>query len=493
MKRYIFCKFNKKFLSILILFVMVFAMFAFIPNLMIKSYATTYTYKKDSNNLPSDFDSKYPGYQSLLQNLTAEHPNWTFNLYETDLDWDVVINNEYLGHGTSPKNLVPSDYKDEWICSICGRTGYDATGRWHCASRGAIEYVMDPRNSMNDTNIFQYLLLSFDNNITQEQVNNMASNIEYLNTNEIKTAIYEAGKEVDINPFYIIGKILQEQGSNGSVLCAGKGYHGQYEGVYNLFNIGASGNGNDEVILNGLKYANEKGWTTPKASILGGIGLVESFIKRGQRTLYYQKFNVTYAPYFQSQYAQNIFDSQSIGQILKKYYSNANLIDSNFTFEIPLYKNMPSSVLSPSISSVQGELAYVNANGSLALRDAPNGNVIAHVPEGSQVVITRRATDKVGGYFWDQVASPKGTGYMAREAEDGSKTYLVVIGNSDLSGKGDCNGDSIVDSMDLYNIIQHILGNKILENDCFVAADTNQDNNIDSMDMYNVIQIILRK
>ena len=59
--------------------------------------------------------------------------------------------------------------------------------------------------------------------------------------------------------------------------------------------------------------------------------------------------------------------------------------------------------------------------------------------------------------------------------------------------KGDCNGDGKSDSMDMYQIIQHILGNTLLQEEYFMAVDTNSDSKIDSMDMYNVIQIILNK
>ena len=220
-------------------------------------------------------------------------------------------------------------------------------------------------------------------------------------------------------------------------MCSGQGYNGQFIGYYNLFNVKASGNGIEEVILNGLSYAKECGWDTPKKSIEGGIGLIKNYITRGQDTLYYQKFNVTYSPYYANQYAQNIFDSQSIGQRLKGYYMKADLIESNFIFEVPLYMNMPSSpVKSPSISSVEGELAYVNAIGGLALRASPGGDTIAYVSEGAQIVITKRATDKSSdGYYWDQVSTPNGTGYMAREAKDGSKTYLVVIKQYEISGE----------------------------------------------------------
>lgn len=556
-KRNLICKLNTKILCVLILFVLIYITASFVPQTLNISYGATYTYTKNSNNLPSDFEQKYPGYIALVQAIVASHPNWTFKLYETGLTWEATINSEYQNHTDSIKNVVPSNYSNEWICSICGREEQD-TGRWYCASRQAIEHVMDPRNSLNDANLFQYLQLSNDKSITKDQVAQMASKISYLNNQSIIDAIYEVANDPDynINPFYIIGKILQEQGSGASALCSGQGYKGQYVGYYNLFNVGASGKGEEAVILNGLAYAKSQGWDTPKKSIMGGIGLVKRYIKRGQDTLYYQKFNVTYKPYYVNQYAQNLFDAQSIGSILKGYYKDAGLLDSSFTFVIPLYTNMPSAPCkSPSISSSEtGELAYINANGGLKLKDEPNGSSIAIISEGTQVLITERATSKIGGYYWDKVSTPRGTGYMAREASDGSKTYLVVIGSNkndnitepdenniitsepgttantikkkysdavivDKNGNeitgdtlvgtgakvkidgvekytivklGDCDGDGKINSMDMYNIIQHMLNKITIQNEFFKAIDTNHDKKIDSMDMYNIIQIILK-
>lgn len=75
-----------------------------------------------------------------------------------------------------------------------------------------------------------------------------------------------------------------------------------------------------------------------------------------------------------------------------------------------------------------------------------------------------------------------GTGY---KMIDGEKEYTIIV-------SGDVTGDGKVDSMDMYNIIQHILGTTLLEENYFLAANTNNDEIIDSMDMYNVIQIILK-
>lgn len=214
-KLYTLKKVNNKVLCILILFVMIYTLCAFMSCITIKSYGVTYTYSKSLNDLPQNFNDIYPGYKLLLENLVSKHPNWSFKLYETGLDWDTVINSEYQGHGTSPKNLVPSSYSSAWICPICGTRNYDTSGRWYCASRPAIEHVMDPRNTLNDSSVFQYLQLSNDKNITKEQVATMASNISYLNNQKLIDAIYEVANDpnYNINPFYIIGKILQEQGS----------------------------------------------------------------------------------------------------------------------------------------------------------------------------------------------------------------------------------------------------------------------------------------
>lgn len=499
-KRNLIRKLNTKILCILILFVLIYITTNFTPQTLNVSYGATYTYTKNSNNLPSNFEQKYPGYISLIQSLVKAHPNWNFKLYETGLSWEATINSEYQNHVDSIKNVVPSNYSKAWICSICGKKEQD-TGSWYCASRQAIEHVMDPRNSLNDANLFQFLQLSNDKSITKSQVSQMASKISYLNNQSIIDAIYEVANDPDynINPFYIIGKILQEQGNGASALCSGKGYNKQYVGYYNLFNVGASGKGEEAVILNGLAYAKSQGWDTPKKSIMGGIGLVKRYINRGQDTLYYQKFNVTYKPYYANQYAQNLFDAQSIGSILKGYYKNAGLLDSSFTFVIPLYTGMPSSPCkSPSISdSETGELAYINANGGLKLKDAPNGNTIAIINEGTQVLITQRATSKIGGYYWDKVSTPRGTGYMAREASDGSKTYLVVVGSNknDNISEPNSNNQIITEPGATVNTIKKKYSNAVIvdKNGKEITGDTlvgtGAKVKIDGVEKYTIIKL----
>ena len=64
--------------------------------------AAQYTEKYTNS---TSFDSeKYPGYTTLLNSLKQAHPNWTFTILYTGLDWNQVIKNETTAvHG---RNLI---------------------------------------------------------------------------------------------------------------------------------------------------------------------------------------------------------------------------------------------------------------------------------------------------------------------------------------------------------------------------------------------------
>lgn len=207
-----------------------------------------------------------PGYKTLIQNVLSSHPTWTIKLLDTQLVWDTVINNEYTGHGTSPKNLVPannSNYSGNWICPICGTRAYD-NGNWYCASRSAIEYMMDPRNSLNNNDVFQFQDLS-SSSASRESIQQMVAGT-FINNDECITAILTAATTNSISPYHLVSRILQEQGTTGSTLGLGiEDPVGSGIKYYNLFNIGAAGNSSATIIANGLAKAKEKGWTSMRS------------------------------------------------------------------------------------------------------------------------------------------------------------------------------------------------------------------------------------
>ena len=384
-------------------------------------------------------ENKYPGYKTLVQKLKAEHPSWNFQFYFTELEWEEVIVSECQGHGKSPMNLSPANdsrYDGMWICPFCQKEIFDS-GKWYCASEYAIKYMMDPRNSINNSDIFQFQDLS-SNEVNRKNIENMVSGT-FLDDEEVINAVIKASNDYGINGYYIVARILQEQGENGSTLSLGNGYNGNYVGIYNFFNFGATGNGtSDSVIMNGLKYAYNQGWNTKTKAIIGGAELIaKKYIALGQNTLYFQKFNVVTENMYSHQYMQNILAAQNEGTKLRKEYQNIDSsLTSTYTFLIPVYENMPKKACDRPLTSEELNVptidATVNVNGSLKLRALPlvSGRLLNSISNGVVVKIFQRAAKKSeDGYYWDKVITPSGSyGYMARESLDGSKTYLITNG-----------------------------------------------------------------
>ena len=430
-------KYVMNFLSIMLIITLILYT---VINLIIcgnKSFAAiNQTQSTDINSIDSN---KYPQIKEMLQTLKSQHPNWNFKILYTDIDWNEAIANEYVGHNDKPRNLAPannSKYDSTWRCAVCGNTTYD-NGNWYCASEAALAYMMDPRNSANYSDVFQFMQLSYADCSTAS-IKKMASNT-FLNNDSYINTLIDAAKKYNVNPYYLVGRILQEQSKNGSALSDGKGYNGQYVGYYNVFNIGASGNGKNTIILNGLKRAQAKGWNSIEKAITGGTEVIaESYISKGQDTLYFQKFDVENSDgnLYWHQYMQNILAAQSEGSTLRKTFESAGAVDANYTFIIPLYKNMPvTKAVRPSESNTPAttDLVKVNVNKTLSLRSGASKSFSKVGTLYKDEIITRisKASTKVDGTYWDYVMKSDGTkGYAARETYDYEpeyKLYLVPV------------------------------------------------------------------
>lgn len=389
-----------------------------------KSYAADMAKGTLSRDIDGLDENLYPGYKQLINNLRAKHSNYTFLLYYTGLDWNEVLAAEYQGHGYSPKNLfqIGTKYNGMWICPICGNKAYD-NGSWCCASLESLAYMMDPRNSINESDLFQFKDLA-GSDVSYDDIARVVSGYgSYLNNSEAIQAIVDASATYNINGYFLVAKIINEHGKNGSTLSNGKGYNGNYVGVYNYFNIGATGSGSANIINSGLSYAQRQGWTSIRASIFGGASVVKnSYIDTySQNTFYYQKFNVSGRSDLAShQYQQNILAAQSQGSSLKSYYGSSTT-PREYVFIIPLYKNMPKTACARPDVSKANSITYENGvvqnvTTSLKVRASANGIAIGALNNGEKIKILQRASTQVGGYYWDLIVSERdGTyGYAAR-------------------------------------------------------------------------------
>lgn len=383
---------------------------------------------------------KYPGYKELIEKMKAAHPTWNFKIFYTGLDWNQVIKNETTAyHG---RNLVSSTRPSSWICSICGDKHYD-NGSWRCASEAAVAYFMDPRNSINDSYIFQFENLSFNGAIQNvEGVQKIVNQIKYMagtavtytTTDGTKATlnksyaqiIMEAAQEAGISPYHLAARIKQEQGSGNSPGSTASGTYGDYVGYYNFLNIKASGTTETEVIVNGLKHAKNNGWTTPEIAIKEGAKvLAKNYINDGQDTLYLQKFDVDNSDgtlyYFQ--YMQNVSASKTEGTTVRSTYEELGLLSSSIDFVIPVYENMPETACSEPVEAgiVTQNIKIKGTNVNVRSAASTTSEILTTVNTGDILLKIETATTTAEGIYWDKVVLSDGRkGYISR-------SYIIDI------------------------------------------------------------------
>lgn len=303
-------------------------------------------------------------YKSYIENLLSLHPNWNFVFNDTGINWDDLFTTSaqgYFGRSMIRYNQ-PLSYRstasgaydwrnDKWLL-------YKNEAGWYQANTQTIAYYMDPRNFLNESNVFMFEALSYDEKTqTIEGVEKILSG-SFMDGKTIKNtdgkeisyaqAYIDAAAKANVSPYHLASRTIQEVGKDGSGSTSGK-YIAKdgtdYSGYYNFYNIGASA-GNDP-IANGLKYASGSSskyllpWNTQYKSIVGGAEwIANGYINNKQDTLYFQKFNVM-NQVWTHQYMTNIMAPASESINIRKTYSNLGIIDESFTFLIPYYRNMP--------------------------------------------------------------------------------------------------------------------------------------------------------
>ncbi len=359
----------------------------------------------------ADIEQFPESYRPALEALKQKHQNWTFVRQNTGLDFQTVINNELQGG----KSLVYKSYGD-----YCKEGQHSPN--WYFASEDVLKLYMDPRNSLHENAIFQFEQLTYNESYhTEAAVETFLKNT-FMNSNSpapktdmtFSHIFWAIGAEQQVSPFHLAARVYQEQGQGTSPLISGN-YPG-YEGYYNYFNISASGSTNEQVITNGLNYARNNGWDNAYASILGGANVISAnYIKKGQDTLYLQKFNVSTTasnPVYTHQYMQNIAAPTSEALSMKKLYESAGALENTFVFKIPVYENMPASPCPMPTSSTNVVLqvpagydaSTIYVDGIPYTPQVRNNRRIVTVPNGNaQAAVVYRYNENgapIGMYVW---------------------------------------------------------------------------------------------
>lgn len=335
------------------------------------------SYKTGIENFPKT-------YQGYLLELQKKHPTWSFVAMYTGLDYTNTIKQEsYIGRGNSI-SLVYKAWDKCWHYYQNGSAIQIELG-WVTASKAGVEYTIDPRNFLNEETIFQFLDLKYNpgkqtlkgveqilygtemSEIYYEEgvakykikeieywakVDGELKYIKYLYDKDgdgvkespitYAEAFMMAAEKSNISPYTIALRNKSETAckiSSDVQLC---GKNSTYPATYNYYSIGAYGS---NPALNGLAYANSKGWHDPVTAIVeGAIWWGESYIMAGQNTGYLQKFNVNpeaESAVYNHQYMTNITCAYKEAMGLYETYYKLGMIDDTFVFVIPVFENMP--------------------------------------------------------------------------------------------------------------------------------------------------------
>ena len=318
--------------------------------------ATNEEYAQTLRN--AGFPDSYIPYLTYLHN---KYPSWNFVAKNTNSNFATAVDAE------EGKNYMQT--KNDYYRT--SSTPAEASS-WFRVNQGVIAFYMDPRNWLTEERLFMFEKLDYEETFDAQYptlIKSVFGNGK-LSADEYTIPMYNSGKKYGVSPLHLASRIRLEVGVNGSDSTSGGSftYEGKtYSGYYNFFNIGAYEQNGYSTIVMGLVTAMRNGWNTIEKAIDGGAAfLANGYINQGQGTLYYQKFNVrpkaTYSSYTH-QYMTNIQAPATEGNQTYKSYKSAGILDQTFTFEIPVYRNMPAYTSLPRSGDTNNYLKSLSIDG----------------------------------------------------------------------------------------------------------------------------------
>ncbi len=278
-------------------------------------------------------------YKQKLRAIHAQYPHWIFKAQHLSMDYATALREEAkIGLNTIQSiEAWKSVESGAYNFSTNSYVSYDSGG-WHAAHVNVVDYFIDPRNWLDSTYIFQFEELTFSNTHTADGIRAILPDV----LDKHAADLLAAAKAANVSAYYLAAKIRQE---GTDVNGLGTGTVKGYEGYYNFFDIGAYAHSGNSAVTNGAIYAKNAGWNTPAKCLNdSAVMIAQSYIRLGQNTTYYQKFNFTNTTsgLYGHQYMSNVAGAASEGKIRRNGASAAEL-NSSLCFVIPVFKNMPQT------------------------------------------------------------------------------------------------------------------------------------------------------
>ena len=309
-----------------------------------------------NENFEAELASFPASYHDALKALHEKYPTWHFKANVVDYTWEDALAKQMAKPGI---NTIPSSKPDSYKAvtkdtyNFNDKYYYSFDGSsWLAASKKAVAYYMDPRNWLDEISVFMFESLSFDPDSQKESMVKGLLASTAIPTS-YSTSYMTAAATYNISPVYLAAKTKLELGSSSFMVDGHEfTYNGKtYKGFYNVYNIGASDSASGSAALKGLYYAASgssylRPWNTLDKAIRGGAKFIaEDFVGNNQHTAYYEHFNVANGldSVGTHVYMTNTMAAATHANITYWDYHDNKLLDTGFTFEIPVFQTMPAS------------------------------------------------------------------------------------------------------------------------------------------------------
>ncbi len=402
-------------------------------------------------------------YIPFLVYLHKKHPNWNFKPDLTKKDFATAVNKE------TGKNYIQTNID-------IYRTSNTAveSGTWYIASSPVVAIFLDPRNYLNEKNIWVYEDLTYDEKATtyHDTVKSIFANT-YLDTEEYIGYFLEGGKESMVSPVHLAARVKQEGGTNEKYDGVSGKSTLKYDGkaltnAYNYYNIGAYEDSKTKsAVARGLAVAkgyvdNYYGtpWDTREKAIKYGAKFIgDKYVSKKQNTLYYQKFNTAnnsyYAPYT-NQYMTNVMAPASESLSINSTKKNNNIADLTYTFAIPVYDNTPQSYLTyPPLGDTINDLTSIKVNNTTV--NGFDSDVLEYTHyisyDTTEVSLTAdkksaKSTVKGTGTIKTPNANTKVQIIVTSEVLE-TKTYTITLIKEDKPAEDTLTAEEIINKLDV--------------------------------------------
>ncbi len=151
------------------------------------------------------FPASYCPYLTYLHN---KYPNWNFKAEKTGVTFLTAVNSETKRNYTVITKLPYLFTKNLSVTA--------EAGGWRTASDGYVGFMIDPRNYLNEKNIFAFESLNYEENSQNIDIVKAIVKGTYLANDPYPGYFIKAGKTHKISPANLAARVKQEGGSNKS-------------------------------------------------------------------------------------------------------------------------------------------------------------------------------------------------------------------------------------------------------------------------------------